>query len=156
MGIIEYLSNKKMKFTAVLLILAIAMAVKTQAQENHLETCMNEAKHIAEHSINTIDGIVSMDIARILQEAAQIATDAQRIKADCDAVKRDDFLMWLDQHSTPAQKVCIQNIMGMLLEIPNLKKALADPSLKWMDKMKAFSPIVHASEQIIEACVPGA
>merc|ERR1712146_544255 len=109
----------------------------------------------AEHSINTIDGIVSLNIPQVLAEAAQIAADATKIKADCDAVKRDDFLMWLDQHSTDAQKVCIQNIMGMLLEIPNLKKALANPDLKWTEKMKAFSPIVHASEQIIEACVPG-
>merc|ERR1712178_334409 len=154
----QILTNKKMKFAYTLvLILAIAMSNRAQSvQPTHLGACISEVRTVAEHVINTLDGVVLQDIVKAMGEAVQVATEAAKVKDVCSQFGRDDFLMWLDQHTTPGQKVCVSSIMSMLLELPNLKKALANPDLKWQDKLKAFSPIVEASEKVAEGCIPEA
>merc|ERR1712183_1019003 len=146
---------KKMR-VAILLVLAIAMSVKAQSTVNPLQACITEAQLSAEHIINALDGAVTMDTLKAMTEGVAASTEIQKAQTACKAVKAMDAMMWLDQHTTPGQQACISTILAMLMDIPTLKKALNDSSLTWQQKMKAFSPIVEASEKIIEGCVPAA
>ena len=145
-----------MKVAVLLLILAISMNVNTQSTVNHLQQCIGEVRLIAELTLNTLDGAVNMDAMKVIAEGAQIVQEALKVKGVCSKIVRDDALMWLDQHTTAGQKVCVSNVLGMLMEIPQLKEALHNPDLSWQEKMKAFSPIVEKSEKIAEACIPEA
>merc|ERR1712183_981246 len=151
------LIKRKLKMkVALLLVLALAISVNTQSTVNQLQACITEGQLFSEHALNALDGAVNQDQLKVLTEGLAATAEFEKMKTACKAVKTQDAMMWLDQHTTPGQQICISNILGMLMNIPALKAALNNPDLSMQDKMKAFSPIVEATEKIAESCVPAA
>jgi len=141
---------------AILLVLAIA-AISVKADTvNTLQACISEVQLVAEHTLNALDGAVTMNTMKVITEGVAASQEVEKAMTACKAIQQQDGMMWLDQHTTDGQKACISNVLGMLLNIPALKEALNNPNLSWQEKMKAFSPIVEASEKIAEACIPSA
>ena len=145
-----------MRVAVLFVILAIAASINTQAKVNQLQACISEVQVSAEHIMNALNGVVTMDTLKTITEAVAAATEVGKISDACNTVVTMDAMMWIDQHTTDGQKLCVQSVLAMLLDIQPIKDAMNDPTKSATDKMKAFGPIVADAEKVDEKCIPAA
>ena len=147
------LTKLLMKFAIVLVLLTITSQIKTNPVD--FQACMTEGQLSAEHLLNALDGIVTLNPERVITEVSNALDEIQKAQAVC---KKAQFIedgiavMWAD--ATDGQKACMMQIMPLFMFVPQAIAVMQDPKMSWKEKLLYWSPVVETAEKVMEKCVP--
>merc|ERR1712050_496794 len=101
-------------------------------------------------STEGLNGDMINAVGKIIQTFSEI----QASMTDCKAVQMNDVLMWLDQHTNDAQKMCLQKTIAGLMNIKVAENTWNDKTKTTTEKLAAWGNVMDLMEKAWLECTP--
>ena len=136
-----------MKFTILLLVLAITASIKADERRQTLDRCMASGKATADEMLSLIDEISLNDLMYSLVESQTVPRIIMESIKICKPILKDASVKeYHHQHSNENQKACIQNIVDIMrVDEEKLMYLWMSSAYPLSSKLASLQPILNAA-----------